>query len=87
MLALNSSAVVVNKGAGIVEGIAANGTSGVLCSQFVVRAKVHLPVVLACWLGGLKHGWINQHHPDPIAWHKTACTGCMSVPDSVLVVP
>lgn len=40
MVTLNASSIVVNEGAGIVEGIAINGSAGSLCSTFSVRARV-----------------------------------------------
>ena len=40
VLRLNQSAVIINKGAAVTEGVASNSTSGSLCSQFLVRAKV-----------------------------------------------
>lgn len=40
---LSSDAVLVNSGAGQVEGIISAGSRGSLCSDFVVRAKVPLP--------------------------------------------
>ena len=47
VLQLNQSAVIINKGAAVIEGVASNSTSGSLCSQFLVRAKVS-PCSICC---------------------------------------
>lgn len=48
MLQLNQSAVIINKGVAVIEGVTSNSTSGSLCSQFLVRAKVRFPATSPC---------------------------------------